>query len=164
MQAGLVAFVAGVLAQVVAHQRHLVFAFWDAQAHLDIARRVVDSVTPGVQMLGTVWLPVPHLLLLPFTLVDAWSWNGLAGGLVGLAAFVVIAASIHDLLVRRTGDPRLAWVGTVMVVANPSLLYLQTTAMTEPLLLAFLTASVAALCRERNSLSGKSRPSLRPRT
>lgn len=147
MQAGLVAFVAGVLAQVVAHQRHLVFAFWDAQAHLDIARRVVDSVTPGVQMLGTVWLPVPHLLLLPFTLVDAWWWNGLAGGLVGLAAFVVIAASIHDLLVRRTGDPRLAWVGTVMVVANPSLLYLQTTAMTEPLLLAFLTASVAALDR-----------------
>lgn len=147
MQAGLVALVAGIIAQVVAHQRHLVFAFWDAQAHLDIARRVVDSVTPGVQMLGTVWLPVPHLLLLPFTLVDAWWWNGLAGGLVGLAAFVVIAASVHSLLVRRTGHPRLAWIGTLLVIANPSLLYLQTTAMTEPLLLAFLTASVAALDR-----------------
>jgi|CXWL01.1.fsa_nt_gi hypothetical protein len=147
MQAGLVAFVAGVIAQVVAHQRHLVFAFWDAQAHLDIARRVVDSVTPGLQMLGTVWLPIPHLLLMPFTLVDAWWWNGLAGGLVGLAAFVVIAVSVHTLLIRRTGHPRLAWLGTLLVILNPSLLYLQSTAMTEPLLLAFLTASVAALDR-----------------
>ncbi|MEI2720792.1 MAG: phospholipid carrier-dependent glycosyltransferase [Gemmatimonadales bacterium] len=145
MQAGLVAFVAGVIAQVIAHQRNLVFAFWDAQAHLDIARRVVDSVTPGLQMLGTVWLPVPHLLLLPFTLVDAWWWNGLAGGLVGLAAFVVIAISVHSILIRRTGQATMAWIGTLLVVANPSLLYLQTTAMTEPLLLAFLTASVAAL-------------------
>ena len=139
MQAGLVAFVAGVIAQVIAHQRNLVFAFWDAQAHLDIARRVVDSVTPGLQMLGTVWLPVPHLLLLPFTLVDAWWWNGLAGGLVGLAAFVVIAISVHSILIRRTGQATMAWIGTLLVVANPSLLYLQTTAMTEPLLLAFLT-------------------------
>jgi hypothetical protein len=146
-QAGLVALVVGVIAQVISHQQHLVFAFWDAQAHLDIARRVVDSVTPGVQMLGTVWLPVPHLLLLPFTLVDSWWWNGLAGGLVGLGAFMVIAASVHDLLVRRTGQRQRAWIGTLLVVANPSLLYLQTTAMTEPLLLAFLTASVAALDR-----------------
>ncbi|MDX2262072.1 MAG: phospholipid carrier-dependent glycosyltransferase [Gemmatimonadales bacterium] len=157
LQAGLVALVVGAVAQWISHQQHIVFAFWDAQAHLDIARRVVDSVTPGLQMLGTVWLPVPHLLLLPFTLVDAWWWNGLAGGLVGLLAFVVIGAAVHDLLVRRTGHPALAWCGTLLVLGNPSLLYLQTTAMTEPVLLAFLTASVAALDRWAEATDGRTR-------
>ena len=147
MQAGLVAFMVGVCAQVWAHHTGVVFAFWDAQAHLDIARRVVDSMTPGLQMLGTVWLPVPHLLMLPFSLVDRWWWNGLAGGIVGLAAFVTIVACLHDLLVRRTGRPQLAWIGTAFVLFNPSLLYLQTTAMTEPVLLACLVASVAVLDR-----------------
>lgn len=158
LQAGLVALVIGAIAQLISHQQRLVFAFWDAQAHLDIARRVVDSVTPGLQMLGTVWLPVPHLLLLPFTLVDAWWYNGLAGGLVGLLAFVVIAVAVHDLLARRTGHPALAWGGTLLVIGNPSLLYLQTTAMTEPVLLAFLTASVAALDRWADAPSGTTWP------
>jgi hypothetical protein len=146
-QAGLVALVIGAAAQWWAHRTGVVFAFWDAQAHLDIARRVVDSLTPGLQMLGTVWLPIPHLLLLPFTLVDSWWWNGVAGGIVGLGAYIATVAAVHDLLVRRTGHPRLAWIGTLLVALNPSLLYLQTTAMTEPVLLAFLTTSVASLDR-----------------
>ncbi|MEO5798565.1 MAG: phospholipid carrier-dependent glycosyltransferase [Gemmatimonadales bacterium] len=154
-QAGLVAFVVGLLAQWWSHQYHLVFAFWDSQAHLDIARRLVDSTTPGIQMLGTVWLPIPHLLLLPFTLIDQWWRNGAAGGAVGLFAYVAIVASVHDLLVRRTGSLALAWIGTILVLLNPSLLYLQTTAMTEPVLLAFITTSIVAL--DRWNESGSSR-------
>jgi hypothetical protein len=149
-QAGFVAFVIGGIAQWWSLRTGAVFAFWDAQAHLDIARRVVDSTTPGLQMLGTVWLPIPHLLMLPFTLVDAWWWSGLAGGIVGLAAFVCLVASLHGMLVRRT-DTRTAWIGTAFVVLNPSLLYLQTTAMTEPVLLAFLVGSAAAIDRWNES-------------
>jgi hypothetical protein len=146
VQVGLVAFVLAIAAQVLAHRADAVLAFWDAQAHLDIARRVFDATTPGLQMLGTVWLPVPHLFYLPFTLVDAWWWNGLAGGMVGLMAFVITAVAIHDLAQRRGG--RIAgWTAALLVILNPSMLYLQTTAMTEPLLLAFLIASVALLDR-----------------
>ncbi len=144
---GLVAFLVGSVAQLWAHRADVVFAFWDAQAHLDIARRVIDSTTPGLQMLGTVWLPVPHLLLLIPVQVDAWWWNGLAGGLIGLAAFVATAVAFHDILSRRLTDPRWAWLGTAFVVLNPSLLFLQTTAMTEPVLLAFVVAATAALDR-----------------
>lgn len=147
IQAGLVAFVVGLAAQLWAHHAGVVFAFWDAQAHLDIARRIVDSTTPGIQMLGTVWLPVPHLLMFPFTLVDQWWWNGVAGGVVGFAAYIITVASFHDLLVRRTAAPRFAWIGTAFVLLNPSLLYLQTTAMTEPILLACLVAAVNELDR-----------------
>lgn len=143
-QAGFVAFLMGLAAQWWSIHTGVVFAFWDAQAHLDIARRVVDSTTPGPQMLGTVWLPIPHLLMLPFTLIDAWWWSGLAGGVVGLIAFVATVTSLHVLLVRRM-DAQMAWIGTAFVLCNPSLLYLQTTAMTEPVLLAFLVGSVVAL-------------------
>jgi hypothetical protein len=153
LQAGLVAIVVGALVQVWAHRTNTVFAFWDAQAHLDIARRVVDSTTPGLQMLGTVWLPIPHLLMLPFTLVDRWWWNGLAGGMVGLASYVVMVACFHDFMVRRTGAPRFAWIATAFVLLNPSLLYLQTTAMTEPVLLACLVASVNGLDRWNDTSS-----------
>lgn len=147
MMVGLVAFFIGTLAQFWAHHANVVFAFWDAQAHLDIARRVIDSTTPGLQMLGTVWLPVPHLLLVIPVQVNAWWWNGLAGGLIGLLAFIVVAIALHDLLARRLQDPRWAWLGVAFVVLNPSLLFLQTTAMTEPVLLAFVVAATALLDR-----------------
>lgn len=146
VQVGLVAVACGLVAQLLAHRADAVLAFWDAQAHLDIARRVFDATTPGLQMLGTVWLPVPHLLYMPFTLVDAWWWSGLAGGIVGLVVFVITAVAIHDIA-RRRGGSIAGWVAAAVVILNPSLLYLQATAMTEPLLLAFLTASVAWLDR-----------------
>lgn len=146
-QVGLVAFVAGALAQWWAHRADLVHAYWDAQAHLDIARRVWDATTPGLQMLGTVWLPVPHLLYLPFTLHDPWWWSGLAGGLVGLAAFITIAVATFAVVRAHAPTAGWAWVAAAVVITNPSLLYLQTTAMTEPVLLAFLTASTWALDR-----------------
>lgn len=145
LQVGLVALLVGALVQWWMQRADLVLAFWDAQAHLDIARRIWDSTTPGVQMLGTVWLPVPHLLYLPFTLVDSWWWNGLAGGLVGLAAFVATAMAVFAMVRRHTGSTAWAWLAAAMVIGNPSLAYLQTTAMTEPILLAFLTGSVWAL-------------------
>jgi 4-amino-4-deoxy-L-arabinose transferase-like glycosyltransferase len=154
MVVGLVALLTGLMAQLWAHQADVVLAFWDAQAHLDIARRVVDSTTPGLQMLGTVWLPIPHLLYLPFTLVDPWWWNGLAGGLVGLLAYLTTVMAVEDLARRRLGAGVPATVAVLVVLLNPSLLYLQTTAMTEPLLLAFMTASVAVLDRWWEEPSG----------
>lgn len=143
---GLVGFMAAVAAQVLSHRHDAVFGFWDAQAHLDIARRVFDATTPGLQMLGTVWLPIPHLLYLPFTMIDQLWWNGLAGGIVGGAAFVLTVVSVHDIAHRRLGVAG-GWVAALLVIINPSLLYLQSTAMTEPLLLGFMTASVALIDR-----------------
>jgi len=47
--------------------------YGDAVAHINIARRVFDSRTPGPLQLGTVWLPLPHVLMIPFLLFDsAW--------------------------------------------------------------------------------------------
>src|SRR5271157_3576646 len=44
--------------------RHgMLLLYGDAVAHLHIARRVFDSLTPGFRQLGSVWLPLPHILL-----------------------------------------------------------------------------------------------------
>ena len=48
--------------------------YGDAVAHINIARRVFDSKTPGLLQLGTVWLPLPHLLIMPF-IVSKQMWQ-----------------------------------------------------------------------------------------
>src|ERR1700744_4898769 len=53
--------------------------YGDAVAHLHIARRVFDCHQPRFSQLGSVWLPLPHILLLPFVQVYSWWANGLAG-------------------------------------------------------------------------------------
>ncbi len=37
----------------------------DAIGHINDARRIFDSQTPGIFQLGTVWLPLPQLLQVP---------------------------------------------------------------------------------------------------
>src|SRR6059058_98089 len=63
--------------------------YGDAVAHMNIARRVIDSRTPGILQLGTVWLPLPHLLMLPFV-VSRWMWQtGIGGSIPSLFAYVL---------------------------------------------------------------------------
>src|SRR6202166_5004124 len=62
--------------------------YGDAVAHLNIARRVFDSRTPGLLQLGTVWLPLPHLLMIPFLLSD-WMWKtGVGGSIPSMVGYV----------------------------------------------------------------------------
>jgi hypothetical protein len=128
-----------------------VLLYGDAVAHMGIARRVFDSRTPGLLQLGTVWLPLPHLLMIPFLLSD-WMWQTGAGGSIpSLIAFVFGAVGIFRL-VRGTlrpsaGEPgpaarTAAWGAAVIYVANPNLIYLQATAMTEALYLALFIWAV----------------------
>src|SRR6266550_785529 len=69
-------------------QRGDVLLYGDAVAHINIARRVFDSKTPGLLQLGTVWLPLPHVLMIPLVASD-WAWQtGLGGSLPSMAAYV----------------------------------------------------------------------------
>ena len=38
----------------------------DSISHLVRSRGLVDSLRPGLQQLGSGWLPLPHFMLLPF--------------------------------------------------------------------------------------------------
>jgi hypothetical protein len=127
-----------------------VLLYGDAVAHINIARRVFDSRTPGLLQLGTVWLPLPHLLMIPF-LLSHWMWKtGVGGSIPSMAAYVFGALGIFRLLrgaldVYHTDNlPRIAaWGAAIVYASNPNLLYMQATAMTETLYLAlFIWAAV----------------------
>src|ERR1700739_4510904 len=66
-----------------------VLIYGDAVAHINIARRVFDSKTPGLLQLGTVWLPLPHLLMLPFVVSKQMWQSGAGGSIPSMAAFVL---------------------------------------------------------------------------
>jgi hypothetical protein len=128
--------------------------YGDAEAHLNIARRVVDSRTPGPEQLGTVWLPLPHILMLPFVRNDHLWRTGLAGVIPSAASFVVAGLALFAS-VRRAFHSTLGAITSVLLFsANPNLLYLQSTPMTEALFLAALLVLLWATLWFRDTASG----------
>ncbi|HKW74505.1 MAG TPA: hypothetical protein VJN64_03200 [Terriglobales bacterium] len=115
--------------------------YGDAVAHINIARRVFDSRTPGIFQLGTVWLPLPHLMEIPF-IVNDWMWRtGVGAAIPSMLAYIAGALGIFRL-VRPGASRASAWIAALIYVLNPNLIYLQSTAMTEPLYLAFFIWTV----------------------
>ncbi|MGD0929554.1 MAG: hypothetical protein ABR902_02785 [Candidatus Korobacteraceae bacterium] len=119
-----------------AHQQILLYG--DAVAHLNIARRVVDNRHPleSYGQLGTVWLPLQHIAMLPFVWVNTLWQSGIAGAIPGMVAFVLGTLGIFRLVGARAG-PLPAYLAAAIYALNPNLLYLQTAAMNEPIFLAF---------------------------
>lgn len=132
------------------HQHILLYG--DAVAHINIARRVIDSRTPGPLQLGTVWLPLPHLLMLPFLISKKMWQTGIGGSVPSLAGYVLSTLGICRLLQAllpkydspdQNPSARFAvWFAAAIFAANPNLIYLQTTAMTEAVYLPFFIWSI----------------------
>jgi hypothetical protein len=135
------------IALLLSFSRGYLLLYGDAVAHLGIARRILDSRNPGLIQLGGVWLPLPHLLLLPFVQKLEWWQNGLAGAWPSLICYIASVAGLYRLA-RHLLMPRWAIAATAFYALNPNLLYLATTAMTEPLFLALLiwTTLLTAEC------------------
>ncbi len=125
--------------------------YGDAVAHLHIARRVFDARTARLTQLGSVWLPLPHILLIPFVGNYAWWANGLAGVIPSALAYIASCAGIYRLA-RHWLSQGPAWLALVFYALNPNLLYLQTTAMTEPLFLCEMVWTAVWLVEWRLAL------------
>ena len=128
--------------------------YGDAVAHINIARRVFDSQTPGLLQLGTVWLPLPHLLMIPFIWSNSMWQTGLGGSIPSMIAYVLGVMGIFRL-VRGVLEASLltepgknaaatvgAWAAAFAYGANPNLIYMQATAMTESIYLALFIWAV----------------------
>jgi hypothetical protein len=125
--------------------------YGDAVAHLHIARRVFDSHQPRLSQLGSVWLPLPHILLIPFVQVYAWWANGIAGVIPSALDYLAACAGIYRLA-RRWLPASAAALSLAFFATNPNLLYLQTTAMTEPLFVCEMIWIVVWLVEWRANL------------
>src|SRR5260221_594044 len=98
-----------------------------AEAHLNIARRVLDSRTPGPEQFGTVWLPLPHLLMIPSVMRDDWWHSGLAGAIPSAACFVLAGAFLFAAARRIYASAAAGWAVALLFTLNPNMLYLQST-------------------------------------
>jgi hypothetical protein len=131
-------------------QRSDLLLYGDAVAHINIARRVFDSQTPGLLQLGTVWLPLPHLLMIPFLWSDSMWQNGTGGSIPSMIAYVLGVMGLFRLVrgileadLRTKPAARLgAWAAAFAYGANPNLIYMQATAMTESVYLALFIWAV----------------------
>jgi len=122
------------------YQNGLGLSYNDARSHLNIGRRVVEGLKPGLAQIGSVWLPLPHLLMVPTIWNDFFWHTGLSGAIQSMVSFVATGLLIY-LYLKKIG---VNWIGRVFGVivfaANLNILYLQSTAMTELLLIAMMTA------------------------
>jgi hypothetical protein len=127
--------------------------YGDAEAHLNIARRILDSRTPGPDQIGTVWLLLPHLLLIPLVMRDGWWHSGLAGVVPSVACFVIAGMFLFSAARRLYGSTGAALAVALLFALNPNILYLQATPMTELPFLASLAALLWATLWFRNTQS-----------
>lgn len=129
------------------HRLQLTLSHYDAKAHLVVARRILDSLTPGWDQIGAVWLPLPHLLQALPVQVDWFYRTGAFGVALSVVCYAVTTAAIFSTVRRLTGSSAAALAGAAMFAANPNVLYLQSTPMTEPLLFALTMVQVELLVR-----------------
>jgi hypothetical protein len=134
--------------------------YGDGVAHVNIARKVVDSPDDlfwqRYMQIGSPWLPLQTVAMLPLVVND-WMWRtGIAGSLVSMISFVIAAVSLY-LLARsfyREEDGRwreaLPALSAAIFMLNPSALYMQSTPMSELVFMATLVAAVYLLQRWLN--------------
>jgi hypothetical protein len=138
---GYLSFLAWAVSTIISFRSGTIVAYGDAESHLNIAKRVVDSLTPGFAQLGGIWLPLPHILLMPFVTNDLLWRTGLAGSIVSGAAFIISAIFIYKLAYLLTNNRASSLVASGVFIANPNILYLSTTPMTEMTLIVFFVLS-----------------------
>ena len=113
------------------YSRGWLLYYGDAECHLDIARKLIDSQTPGYSQIGTVWLPLTHWAMLPFVRRDDLWHNGLAGAIPFAFCFVIGGCFLFAAVRRLFQSTAAAVTAVALCALNPNLLYIQATPMTE---------------------------------
>jgi Dolichyl-phosphate-mannose-protein mannosyltransferase len=129
------------------YARGLTNLYGDGIAHMEGARRLTDSLTPGYAEIGTVWLPLYHLLVAPLAMNDFLWRTGLGGSLVSSAAFAVAAWLVYRMAAAMNRNLASGIVALAAFLLCPSMMYLAATPLTEPLMLMWTVLTVYGLFR-----------------
>ena len=145
----------------------LSLSHYDAKAHLVVARRIFDSLTPSWEQIGAVWLPLPHVLNAMPVQIDWMYRTGASAIAISIVSFAITTACLSAIVRSLTGSRTGAVLAAALFALNPNVLYLQSTPMTEPLLFALTSLVVLQLvewaivrdaaCRRRRP-AGRSSP------
>jgi hypothetical protein len=124
---------------------------YDAKAHLVVARRIVDSTAPGYSQMGAHWLPLIHLLYLPFVSIDSQYRSALIPSLMSVCAFALSAWLVYRIAWRLTASATAGLFAALVLLANPNLEFLQSAPLTEPVYMVLSLLAFDALMRWRAS-------------
>lgn len=154
--------------------------YGDAVAHINIARRVIDnrSWLSSFFQLGTVWLPLQHVAMLPFVWNNRLWQTGIAGSIPSMMAYVLGGMGIFRLvrgfapilsqMRGEDGAPKTnllpSLVATAVYAFNPNLLYMQATAMNEPIYIGFFIWALVYLQEMLRADAGKAGQGGEPRS
>lgn len=152
----LLAFLTAVSALAVLYFWRNGYLLWygDATAHLNIARRLIDGRNPGYEQIGTVWLPLPHVLTMPFAAVDELWRSGLAGAIPSAICFVLAGVLLYRIAQQAFECDQAAWAAVLLFALNPNMLYLQSLAMTEAIFVCSVLAALYGSMRGSVWLAG----------
>lgn len=138
----IISLIFAALATAYSFANDYIVTYGDAESHLNIAKRTINSITPGFAQLGGIWLPVPHIMMVPFIWSDFLWRTGLAGSIVSGACYVISSLFMYKLLKLIIKDKFGAFVGFLTFALNLNVLYMQSTPMTElPLIMFFVLSS-----------------------
>lgn len=132
-------FIISIAALVVYFPSRANLPYADAISRLNISRKVVDNLNPGIAQLGSVWLPLPQLLMLPFIWNDFMWHSGLAGSIMSMTAFIVGGYCLYKsaYVISKSFLP--SFFSLCIYALNINVFYLQTTAMSELLFVSLLS-------------------------
>ena len=133
---GGLAAVLGTIAAAVYWRAGLSLSHYDAKAHLVVARRIFDSITPSWEQIGAVWLPLPHALNALPVQIDWMYRTGASAIAISVVSFAITVACLSAVVRKISGSRTGAILAASLFASNPNVLYLQSTPMTEPLLFA----------------------------
>jgi hypothetical protein len=141
--AGGLAIAIGVAAAWFYHRQGLTLSHYDAKAHLVVARRILDSITPEYSQIGAVWLPLPHLLNMLPVQIDALYRTGASAVALSILSFGLACYAVVRIVLQVTGSRLGALVAFALFALDPDILYLQSTPMTEPMLFGLTLLAVS---------------------
>ncbi|MBI4853243.1 MAG: glycosyltransferase family 39 protein [Acidobacteria bacterium] len=147
-------------------QLKIINLYGDGVAHLNIARKLIDlsenNLWQHYVQLGSPWLPLPHFLAIPFVFNNYLWQKGLAGSFISMICYVISTQLLFEIgyifgsLYLKTEKNLLSGLLAALIFSlNPSVLYLQSTPMTELTFLATFLGGVFFLVKYSSDNTNK---------
>jgi hypothetical protein len=129
------------------YKLNLILAYSDAESHINFSKRVVSGISPGFSQLGGVWLPLQHVMMIPFVINDSMWRSGVGGSILSMICFIVSAVYIYRISNMFVRSSISAIISVFVFVANPNILYLQATPLGELSLIVTFVMGVFYILR-----------------
>jgi len=99
---------------------------------------VIDSLTPGIAQFGSVWLPMTHILLLPFTANNYLFQTGLAGTIVSGFSTAIAAVYLSKIAKLHFSSNYAGFLAASLFLMNSSVIYMSIVPMMEAPFMMFM--------------------------